>query len=76
MSDQVTFIQDEHGDREVRRGDKVLGWVEQGRDMTDLKSNWTEWQFTPADPEARAFPVRRTYLAAHHDALAHAASVK
>lgn len=49
-----------------------LGVIERGRAMTDLNSEWTEFQFVPSDLTEPVFPVRRSYSAAREDARLYA----
>lgn len=50
----------------------LVGWIERGRAMTNLRSNWTEWRFTPNG--AGSFPVRKGISAAYDDARGYAAA--
>lgn len=66
----------EDGDRTLHLQDtKVLvGWINQGRAMTDLRRNWTEWMFVPAEGDTK-YPVRENIAAAYEDARAYAATM-
>jgi len=62
-------ITEDDGDRTFHRKDTgaLVGWIEQGRRMTDLDHNWTEWQFCPAAHTALRGPVRDSYPDARED---------
>ena len=73
----LVCAEDQYGDHTVRHketGD-LIGWIEKGRAMTDLNSNWTEWQFTPADRVTEKSPVRMAFSAAREDARVYAEMV-
>ena len=60
------------GDRELRVAGTgtLVGWIEQGRRMTNVTRNWTEWGFTPIDGPMS--PVRENIATAYDDARAYA----
>lgn len=79
----ITFqVDNQDGDRELRldASDEVrlelvgelVGWVMQGRRMTDLHSSWTEWRFEPASETEPRGPIRRSIAEAYADARRYA----
>lgn len=69
-------FQEDGGDYDVYAEEgpsgKLLGQIVQGRAMTNLSSNWTEWQFIPDDLRHETFPVRRSLAASREDARQYA----
>lgn len=58
-------------DFNVFDGAELIGWIERGEACTNLRTNWTEWRFTPAYGSA-VLPIRRGFIEAREDARKYA----